>query len=305
MGSELPILPPDVAGPGGTGREAEDFAGVIHAGADLPRIPVARDRQQRLQRQPRPGARAARPRRPPALPGPAGGDAALGRRRRELDRRRARGRAHRGAGAGGRGLDHRLHARHRRPPAHLRGRRLRGLPLAHLPGAERRGGRGLHRRQRRRGRRTSRRGPAASTRLSPTISSWARSSSPAPACPSPRRSTAAPSPTPSSRIPRFLPYAREGMEAARAVLVGSRHTAESLWETVALAGLPERTRLGPPGVDVRAFSPLGGASPATELGGPRRARSGPPPPARGRGSAAIRSSPSRACAGTPPPRGRG
>ena len=56
--------------------------------------------------------------------------------------------------------------------------------------------------------------------------------------------------------PRFLPYALEGMEAARAVLVGSRHTAESLWETLDLPGLRERTRLGPPGVDVRAFSPL-------------------------------------------------
>ena len=29
--------------------------------------------------------------------------------------------------------------------------------------------------------------------------------------------------------PRFLPYAREGLAPARAVLVGSRHTAESLW----------------------------------------------------------------------------
>ena len=34
--------------------------------------------------------------------------------------------------------------------------------------------------------------------------------------------------------PRFLPYASEGMEAAAGVLVGSRHTAESLW-----AALPE------------------------------------------------------------------
>jgi glycosyltransferase involved in cell wall biosynthesis len=56
---------------------------------------------------------------------------------------------------------------------------------------------------------------------------------------------------------RFLPYAREGMAAANAVLVGSRHTAESLWETVADPSLPPKTRLGPPGVDVRAFSPLG------------------------------------------------
>ncbi|MCL4287034.1 MAG: glycosyltransferase [Thermoleophilia bacterium] len=59
---------------------------------------------------------------------------------------------------------------------------------------------------------------------------------------------------------RFLPYAREGIAAARAVLVGSRHTAESLWETVALDGLPEKTRLGPPGVDVEAFTPLPAAA---------------------------------------------
>ena len=56
--------------------------------------------------------------------------------------------------------------------------------------------------------------------------------------------------------PRFIPYAREGMAAARTVLVGSRHTGESLWETVDLPGLEEKTRLGPPGVDVEAFSPL-------------------------------------------------
>jgi glycosyltransferase involved in cell wall biosynthesis len=55
---------------------------------------------------------------------------------------------------------------------------------------------------------------------------------------------------------RFLPYAREGMEAASAVLVGSRHTAESLWETVGVESLPGKTRLGPPGVDIEAFSPL-------------------------------------------------
>jgi glycosyltransferase involved in cell wall biosynthesis len=56
--------------------------------------------------------------------------------------------------------------------------------------------------------------------------------------------------------PRFLPYAREGMEAAAGVLVGSRHTAESLWETIADPGLPKRTRLGPPGVDTGLFAPL-------------------------------------------------
>src|SRR5215212_2171123 len=54
---------------------------------------------------------------------------------------------------------------------------------------------------------------------------------------------------------RFLPYAREGLEQAGGVLVGSRHTAESLWEVVDLDGLRERTRLGPPGVDTKAFRP--------------------------------------------------
>jgi glycosyltransferase involved in cell wall biosynthesis len=58
--------------------------------------------------------------------------------------------------------------------------------------------------------------------------------------------------------PRFLPYAREGMEAAQGVLAGSAHTAESLWVALAdLPDLPEKTRLGPPGVDVEEFSPRG------------------------------------------------
>ena len=55
--------------------------------------------------------------------------------------------------------------------------------------------------------------------------------------------------------PRFLPYAREGLAGARGVLVGSRHTAESLWAAMDDPGLPARTRLGPPGVDVAAFAP--------------------------------------------------
>jgi glycosyltransferase involved in cell wall biosynthesis len=52
---------------------------------------------------------------------------------------------------------------------------------------------------------------------------------------------------------RFLPYAREGLSGAAGVLVGSRHTAESLWEVAAEPWLPERTRLGPPGVDIHTF----------------------------------------------------
>jgi glycosyltransferase involved in cell wall biosynthesis len=56
--------------------------------------------------------------------------------------------------------------------------------------------------------------------------------------------------------PRFLPYAREGIRAANGVLVGSRHTAESLWMTLEDPSLPARTRLGPPGVDVSNFRPV-------------------------------------------------
>ncbi|HEX7059735.1 MAG TPA: glycosyltransferase family 4 protein [Solirubrobacterales bacterium] len=56
--------------------------------------------------------------------------------------------------------------------------------------------------------------------------------------------------------PRFLPYAMEGMSAATGVLVGSRHTAESLWAALPDAPcLQEKTRLGPPGVDTEAFRP--------------------------------------------------
>ena len=54
---------------------------------------------------------------------------------------------------------------------------------------------------------------------------------------------------------RFLPLAREGMERAAGVLVGSRHTGESLWAAIDDESLPDRTRLGPPGVDVHAFQP--------------------------------------------------
>jgi glycosyltransferase involved in cell wall biosynthesis len=53
--------------------------------------------------------------------------------------------------------------------------------------------------------------------------------------------------------PRFLPYAHEGLDTARCVLVGSRHTANSLWAALDDPTLPARTRLGPPGVDIEAF----------------------------------------------------
>jgi glycosyltransferase involved in cell wall biosynthesis len=54
---------------------------------------------------------------------------------------------------------------------------------------------------------------------------------------------------------RFLPYAREGLAPARGVLVGSRHTAESLWAAMADPEVERRTRLGPPGVEVEQFGP--------------------------------------------------
>src|ERR687888_1238490 len=59
---------------------------------------------------------------------------------------------------------------------------------------------------------------------------------------------------------RFLPWAREGLATANAVLVGSRHTGESLWAAMDDPGLPARTRLGPPGVDVAEFRPRADAA---------------------------------------------
>ena len=49
------------------------------------------------------------------------------------------------------------------------------------------------------------------------------------------------------------------------MLVGSRHTAEALWELVEMPGLRERTRLGPPGVDVESFRPRARSEAAARL----------------------------------------
>lgn len=64
---------------------------------------------------------------------------------------------------------------------------------------------------------------------------------------------------------RFVPYAREGMAAASAALVGSRHTAEDLWQTVSMPGLREKTRLGPPGLDPELFAPRSRSAAEREL----------------------------------------
>jgi len=93
--------------------------------------------------------------------------------------------------------------------------------------------------------------------------------------------------------PRFLPYAREGIEAANGVLVGSRHTAESLWATLPdVPGLEAKTRLGPPGVDTDVFRPmLSTAGPVAGEGGALRAGHGPsstpPSPAPPAGDARV------------------
>ena len=54
---------------------------------------------------------------------------------------------------------------------------------------------------------------------------------------------------------RFVPYALEGTDAAAGLLAGSSHTAEVLFDTLPDRTLRERTRLGPPGVDVHRFRP--------------------------------------------------
>jgi glycosyltransferase involved in cell wall biosynthesis len=54
---------------------------------------------------------------------------------------------------------------------------------------------------------------------------------------------------------RFLPAAREGLRPANGVLVGSHHTAASLWSALEEPDVERRTRLGPPGVDVERFEP--------------------------------------------------
>ncbi|MDA0179897.1 glycosyltransferase [Solirubrobacter phytolaccae] len=55
--------------------------------------------------------------------------------------------------------------------------------------------------------------------------------------------------------PRFRPHAVEGAARAKAFLVGSRHTGQTLWDELDDPSVPPRTKLGPPGVDVERFTP--------------------------------------------------
>jgi len=66
---------------------------------------------------------------------------------------------------------------------------------------------------------------------------------------------------------RFLAFAREGLAGAGGVLVGSHHTAASLWRTLDDESVRRRTRLGPPGVDVERFAPRAPAEAAAGLAG--------------------------------------
>lgn len=103
------------------------------------------------------------------------------------------------------------------------------------------------------------------------------------------------------RHPRFVPYAEEGMEAASTVLVGSRHTAESLWAALpGVAGLRAKTRLGPPGVDTEAFRPRvlsRGGGPGEALDFSRGEEEGVP---AGSGGRKINAAPRRDPLPTPP-----
>jgi glycosyltransferase involved in cell wall biosynthesis len=86
---------------------------------------------------------------------------------------------------------------------------------------------------------------------------------------------------------RFLPWAREGLEGASGVLVGSRHTAESLWAAMGDPSLPARTRLGPPGVDVDEFRPRPRAEAASGVRALAARLSAAPPPEPGAAETAF------------------
>jgi glycosyltransferase involved in cell wall biosynthesis len=81
------------------------------------------------------------------------------------------------------------------------------------------------------------------------------------------------------------------------VLVGSRHTAESLWAALDEPGLEHKTRLGPPGVDVARFAPRSVEDAAAGLAG-LRARLQEAAKAAAPATAASESSPAAAPAGS-------
>lgn len=88
-------------------------------------------------------------------------------------------------------------------------------------------------------------------------------------------------------LERFLGAAREGLAGARGVLVGSRHTAMSLWRAMGDPSLAARTRLGPPGVDVDRFSPREPEQAAAGVRALAARLAGEPPPAPRRAGTAA------------------
>jgi glycosyltransferase involved in cell wall biosynthesis len=101
--------------------------------------------------------------------------------------------------------------------------------------------------------------------------------------------------------PRFAPYAAEGLAGARGILVGSRHTAESLWAAMDDPSLPARTRLGPPGVDIARFTPREPADARARLTALRDRLAAPPPVPAAAPPLAPAAAPPLAPAGASPP----
>ncbi len=95
---------------------------------------------------------------------------------------------------------------------------------------------------------------------------------------------------------RFLGAAKEGIAGARAVLVGSHHTAMSLWQALRDPDLPARTRLGPPGVDVEHFTPREPTAAAAAVRALAARLQAEPPPRQAQGSAFDRDGPAAGAA---------
>ena len=98
--------------------------------------------------------------------------------------------------------------------------------------------------------------------------------------------------------PRFLPWAREGLAGARGVLVGSRHTAESLW---ARARRPGPARAHAPGPAGRRRRHVRARADAAAAHGRRRSLVGAPARRAAGERGGDRASPSPATT-RPPPR---
>ena len=252
---------------------------------------LRRDGLERLQRQPGGGAGAARPRGAPALPGARRRRAGVGRRRRRLGRRRAG--ARRAARAGARhGLPARLGGL---LPVYVADR-YEGIEASRSPTDDAEIDAYLERNVAA-VREVAERarpdvalanhlvmGPAILARALGTASRT-RSRSTASAL----EYTVKPHPE------RFLPVRARGPRAgARGVLVGSRHTAESLWAAMddpGAAGAHPARAAGRRRRRVRAAGARGGAARGSRA--LRRAAAAPPRPRRSEAAPRSRRDPAR------------